>query len=278
MSTGVERNPVASWERVLRSAITTPGLIHEAYHRFHGYSVRNRLLAMSQCVARGITPGPMATFPEWERLDRHVMRGEKALTLCMPITRSREQDNQDVGEDDAQGDLMTEKRVRRSDNVTRKERPVFFVFRARWFVMAQTDGEEIPPVSVPSWSEDLALAALGIRRVPFDHTDGNVQGYATPDGNVAINPVAALPHKTLFHELAHLLLEHAKDEELPRSVREAEAEGVALLCCEALGLDGTEYARGYLQHWLQNEELTNGMAQRIMRTAQAIIDAGTLSP
>jgi hypothetical protein len=83
-----------------------------------------------------------------------------------------------------------------------------------------------------------------------------------------------LPYKTLFHELAHLLLEHAKADSLPRSVRETEAEGVALVCCEALGLDGAVYARGYLQHWLQDGELTNAMAQRIIGTAQRILDAG----
>lgn len=267
MSTGVARNaaPIASWESVLRLAITTPGLIHEAYHRFHRYSLRNQLLAIAQCVARGISPGPMATFPEWERLDRHVMRGQKALTLCVPITRA-ESDDDATGRGEAD-DVPTE-------GVTRRERRVFFVYRARWFVLAQTDGEEIPPVNVPSWSEDLALAALGITRVRFAHNDGNVQGYATPDGNIAMNPVAALPHKTLFHEIAHLLLDHAKDEKLPRSVREVEAEGVALLCCEALDLDGTAYARGYLQHWLQNDTLTEAMATRIIRTAQAILDAG----
>jgi len=244
------------------------------YHRFHRYSLRNQLLAMSQCLNRGITPGPIATCPEWERLGRHVMRGQQALILCAPITRSREQENQDVGEDDGRGDLMTEKRVIRKNSVKRNQPAVFFVYRARWFVLAQTDGAEIPPVNVPSWSEDLALAVLGIRRVRFEHNDGNVQGYATPDGNIAINPVAALPHKTLFHELAHLLLEHANDDALPRSAREAEAEGVALLCCEALGLEGTEYARGYLQHWLQNDALTETMTQRIIATAQRILAAG----
>ncbi len=75
----------------------------------------------------------------------------------------------------------------------------------------------------------------------------------TEEGNVAINPVAALPHKTLFHELAHVLLGHARDETLPRPVREVEAETVALFCREALGLEGAEYALGYVQRWLGGE-------------------------
>jgi hypothetical protein len=34
----------------------------------------------------------------------------------------------------------------------------------------------------------------------------------------------------------------------PRDVREVEAEGVALLVLGALGLEGLEYCRGYIQH------------------------------
>jgi hypothetical protein len=113
-----------------------------------------------------------------------------------------------------------------------------------------------------------------VKIIPFAHHDGNVQGYATSDGNIAINPIAGLPHKTLFHELAHILLGHSKDETVPRAVREVEAEGIALFCCEALGLDGAAYARGYLQHWLGKEALMESSAQRIMSTAHQILKAG----
>jgi len=68
-------------------------------------------------------------------------------------------------------------------------------------------------------------------------------------------------------EHGHILLGHAKDETVSRALREVEAEGVALFCCEALGLDGAVYARGYLQHWLGKEALTEAMAQRIVSTA-----------
>jgi hypothetical protein len=54
--------PTHSWQELLRQAITTPSLIHEAYQRFHHYSARNQLLAIVQCLDRGITPGPLATF------------------------------------------------------------------------------------------------------------------------------------------------------------------------------------------------------------------------
>ena len=71
-----------------------------------------------------------------------------------------------------------------------------------------------------------------------------------------------------------MLFQHAKDATISRSLREVEAEGVALLCCEAIGLDGAEFARGYLQHWLRTEEIPEQSAQRIITTAHRILAAG----
>ena len=56
-----------------------PGILSQAYQQFHAYSLGNQLLAIMQCHQRGIEPGPMATYPRWQELGRHVKRGEKAL-------------------------------------------------------------------------------------------------------------------------------------------------------------------------------------------------------
>jgi N-terminal domain of anti-restriction factor ArdC len=74
------------WAQLLQSAIEEPGKISEAYRRFHGYSLGNRISALFQCAKRGITPGPLASFNRWKELGRHVKKGEKALSLCMPVT------------------------------------------------------------------------------------------------------------------------------------------------------------------------------------------------
>ena len=84
-----DRKPLVSWAALLEEAVKQPGFIHEAYSRFHNYSLGNQLLALFQCFMRGIQPGPLATFPKWKGLGRFVKKGQKALTLCMPLTCKR---------------------------------------------------------------------------------------------------------------------------------------------------------------------------------------------
>jgi antirestriction protein ArdC len=60
----------------------------------------------------------------------------------------------------------------------------------------------------------------------------------------------------------------------PRNLREVEAESVALLCCESLGLDGADYARGYIQNYLQGEVIPDESARKIFRAADRILKAG----
>jgi hypothetical protein len=97
---------------------------------------------------------------------------------------------------------------------------------------------------------------------------------------VAISPLAALPHKTLFHELAHVELGHTAEadfndtEHTPRNLREAEAEAVALILCESLQLEGAEYCRGYIQNWLKGDTIPEKSAQKIFGAADRILKAG----
>ena len=242
---------------LLERAVSEPGKIAEAYSAFHGYSRGNQLLAAFQCGARGIPCGPINSFLGWKRLGRHVTRGQHALSLWMPVTRKVERDEGDDG----------------PDVITR------FILTPRWFALAQTEGEPMPAPETPTWDRARALAALDVQEIPFDLPDGNVQGFAR-GRSIAISPVAAMPVKTTFHELGHVLLGHTGEgdtsdgADLPRSLREVEAESVALLCLESLGLEGAEYARGYVQHWLRGEVIPERSAQRIFKAADQILSAG----
>ena len=247
---------------LLHEAVNKPGTIMKAYSAFHNYSLGNQLLALVQCQLRGIEPGPINTFPKWQDLKRHVKRGEKALTLCMPVTVKRKETNETGEEQDAS--FTT------------------FVYKSRWFVLAQTDGEAMQLPPMPTWDADKALSALDIQRIPFTETDGNCQGYAK-QRSIAINPVAQLPHKTLFHELGHVILGHTSEADFndtdrtPKNLREVEAEAVAMLCCEALDLEGAEYCRGYIQDWLKrgsDSAIPEKSAQKILKAADQILKAG----
>lgn len=271
MENKAQTTHIPKWSALLVEAVNKPGLIMEAYSAFHHYSTSNQLLALVPRNRRGIQPGPLNTFPKWQALGRYVKRGERALTLCMPITHKR-RDEESRTNDETNGEAIF----------------TSFVHRARWFVVSQTEGQELAAVPIPQWNAEPALANLNIERVAFDSTDGNVQGFAR-GRQLAINPIAQLPHKTLFHEAAHVLLHidegNITDSELtPRSLREVEAEAVALLCCESLGLEGATYCRGYIQNWISRgtgfdgDAILDKSAQKIFRAADQIIRAGRTQP
>jgi hypothetical protein len=157
-------------------------------------------------------------------------------------------------------------------------------FRPNWFVLSQTEGNDVAATPAPNCNAERALSALGITRVEFATMNGNAHGYAAPGKQIAVNPVAALPHKTMFHELAHVVLSHTEegqlsdDEQTPRSLHEVEAESVALLCCASLGWEGEEFARGYIQNWLGGASIPEKSAQKIFATTAAILKAGQEKP
>jgi hypothetical protein len=251
--------------KLLEQAVTQPGSIMKAYSAFHNYSLGNQLLAMFECANRGIEVGPINTYNRWQELGRQVRKGEKAITLCMPVTCKRET-------------TVKEKADGRGDEVgfTR------FIYRPRWFVLSQTDGQPMETPAIPDWNLDAALKATEIERVPFEDTDGNCQGYAKRGKReIAINPVAQLPFKTTIHEMAHVLLGHTNVEgsddihQTPKNIREVEAEAVALLVLEALNLPGAEFCRGYCQKWLgEGGEIPEASATKIMKVADKILKAG----
>src|SRR4051812_37518134 len=77
------------WNELLVDAVRTPGVISKAYSQFWNYSVGNQLLALFECRQRRLELGPIHTFRGWHELGRFVREGEKAITLCMPITVKR---------------------------------------------------------------------------------------------------------------------------------------------------------------------------------------------
>ena len=260
-----------AWSELLVAAVNEPGLICEAYTRFHGYSLGNRLAALVQCQMRGLEPGPINSFNGWRKLGYAVKEDEKALCLCMPLkgTHYREKATED----------SQPLPPGHPPDVEQIEFIRAFVWKPNWFVLSQTtplspDVEPISPGGPLFWDKATALEKLGISEMPFDMLDGNALGFARQN-TVAVSPLAPFPLKTLFHELAHVVLGHTTPnfrgegnpgldlndgEELGMALIEVEAESVALLCLATLDMPGQEFCRGYIQHWLSGG---SGLAQDI---------------
>lgn len=249
---------------LLNRAVTEAGVINAAYSAFHNYSLGNQMLAAEQLLSRGLGLTPIASYNTWKEKGRQVKKGEKAISLFMPISFKSKTEINDV---EAEG--VTEEKTRTA-----------LVLKNHWFSFEQTEGEDYcPEVKTPKWDASKAMAVLNITEVPFESINGNRLGYAQ-GREIAISPLNNLKHKTRFHEMAHIVLGHTAHanffemEVLPKDIKEAEAEGVAYILTTLLGLEGQAESRGYIQNWLNGQELPEESAKRIFVAANKIMTAG----
>lgn len=245
------------YQQMFELALKGDGKLLKGFSNFHNYSFGNQMWAMHQMHMRGLEVSPIATFKKWQSLGRNVKKGSKAIELCMPVTIK--------------------------DKDTEKPKTVF-IFKKNWFSMSQTEGED---VKFPEIGFDFAMAFqnLNITKENFQHTNGNVLGYAKQGRILAINPIGEKPEATTFHEIAHILLGHCDgvselvDEvTTQKNLKEVEAEGVALCCMLALGLDGTEYNVGYIKNWWKDNEIPADSIKKIFKVTNEILRAGQEKP
>jgi hypothetical protein len=257
-------NERIEWRRLLEEALTVEGSILGVYDRFHDYSLANVVLFRAQGIRE-----PVASFSRWKALGRHVMRGAHAKEVIVPVLV-----NEPAPPDE-------EPRQEKRERVARLIG--FKVVRAV-FALSDTDGPEPPPVELPGWDMQTALTKLGIRQAPFDETNGNVQGWSR-GAEIAISPVAVRPTKTLMHELGHVVLGHTlphayEDYATHRGIKEFQAEAVAYLAMNELGQLDEEMAstsRGYIQHWLANEQPPDKAIQQVFTATDRILRAGRVA-
>ena len=250
---------------ILQAALTQPGVMNQAYRAFHNYSIGNQLLAALQLLDKGLPLAPIASFNAWREKGRFVKKGEKAISLFMPISVKRRADKDAPADSAEAGEGGTFS---------------MFMLRPNWFSLNQTEGDAFTAETMtPAWDAVTAMAALDIVEEPFAHLQGNYLGYAC-GRSIGISPLNPLKHKTRFHEMAHVVLGHTAtsdmhdDEALTRQIEEAEAEGVAYLLCALLDLPGQAESRFYIQSWLQGAELPEKSAKRIFGAADRIMKAG----
>lgn len=262
------------YKALLKDAVTMEGELSHFYSMFYQYSMGNMFLAKYQLEERGLPVNRIATYKAWEKLGRKVKKGEKAIFLSMPKTVNFEE--------------------KQEDGSTVEKTFKTFITIPRWFSYNQTEGDEIgmEDVPLPTWDKDKALTALEITEEDFNHPSQGAQGYAYADNDgkqfIAVAPTAQFPYKTRFHEIAHNVLGHTKerleahgalqDTNLTTTdVKEVEAESVAYILLNLLGLDGAKQSRGYIQNWLSagKGEVSDKSAQKIFSAVDKILKAGS---
>lgn len=201
---------------------------------------------------------PVATYRRWSQLGRQVLKGSKAKVIVRPITIRREEPDG-------------------TEAVFTKFKPVRCLFG-----LSETDGDELPPPPpIPEWNEPHAFDALHVTRVPFTMLNGNLQGYSY-ERNLAINPLAEHPRKTMMHELGHIVIGHTEpnahaDYVLHRGLKEFQAEATAHLVMNELGQlseDAASSSRAYIQHWLQGERPPEQAFRQVFSATDTILKAG----
>lgn len=233
--------------------------------RFHRYSARNCLLILCQRPDASRVAG----YRRWQEMGRQVRRGEEAIRILAPVSRTVE--------DEATGE---------------KARALVGFRVASVFDVSQTDGEPMPEAPRP---EDLdpddpagvASRVYGGLRglceaegVPVDLRDlapAYYGSYHHKERRIVLN--RALPEveraTTLAHELAHHML-HRQDDAgatSTKATRETEAEGVAFAVFSYFGFDTSRFSFAYVSRYAGEPEVLTAALDRIQKAAHRMIEA-----
>ena len=250
-----------NYSNLLSEVLTKKGVVSQCFKTFHNYSVNNQFLLYWQLHCKGKQISPVNSYDRWQKLGRQVRAKEQGMFLWVPMTY-----NVQVKEDDG----------------TIKNVPMIkgFKFKKGAFSLDQTDsikGEDKPlNFEIPNFDFNKVYDFYGIKLVPFEKLNGNIQGYAnTKTRELAINPLAEEPEMTILHEVAHIALKHF-EVDYGSDIKELEAEAVAYIIGSVLGLSETnlEHSRGYIQGWFKGNEIPEKHAKNIMSKAQKILELG----
>jgi len=234
-----------------------------AMGRFHRYSFGNVLLI---AIAR-----PEAThvagFQTWKKLGRHVCKGEKGIMILAPIVSRRRREGR------------SEARRQAEEEDDEDYGPVVAFKAAHVFDISQTDGKALPEFAAVSGdpaehTERLREFALGLGiQLRHQYIPGGAQG-ASAGGTILLRPglEPAEEFSTLVHEVAHELLHQGDGRPESRTVRETEAETVAFVVCEAVGLQANGAAADYIQLYQGDSKTLAESLERIQRTASMLIE------
>jgi hypothetical protein len=229
--------------------------------RFHNYSFGNIL----QIARQRPTATRVAGFGKWKELGRFVKRGEKGIQILAPVTgyRRRNDESEEESDSDRQRVLVG-------------FRPVYV------FDYEQTEGADLPELNHTisgdvGENRDRLIEFLGKQNISleFDQSIAPALGVSY-GGRIALLPGQSKPEEftTLVHEAAHELLHRSERRTFTtKVVRETEAEAVAFVVGQAVGLEMGTASSDYIQLYHGNASLLAESLEVIQRTASTILRA-----
>jgi antirestriction protein ArdC len=231
--------------------------------RFHNYSFGNILeIARQKPDATRV-----AGLHAWNQLGRKVMKGQKGIRILAPMISSRKKK-----------DTAAERSEDPAANT-----PVLMGFRAAYvFDVSQTEGAELPQFAERTTGE---VGEYHQRLIDFTIVQGIGLAFTESiapalgmsyGGRIAILPgqAPAEEFSTLVHELAHELLHKtARRTATTTTVRETEAEAIAFVVSQTIGLNAGRASADYIQLYRGNAELLTESLEVIQKTSALILSA-----
>ena len=232
-----------------------------AMSRFHNYSFGNILeIARQKPDATRV-----AGFWKWKELGRSVKKGEKGIRILAPIIGVRRKKDEEAEKD-----------------ITRQNTAVLVGFRSAYvFDVSQTEGAELPEIRGINGdvgdNRDRLIAFIDRQGIELVFTERIAPALGMSyGGRIAILPgqSKAEEFSTLVHELAHEMLHKAERRTATtKVVRETEAEAIAFVIGNAVGLETGTASADYIQLYHGNASLLAESLEVIQKTSAVILAA-----
>jgi len=229
--------------------------------RFHNYSFGNIL----QIARQRPTATHVAGFGKWKELGRFVKKGEKGIQILAPVTGYRRRKDEAEQETEA------------------KPARILIGFRAVYvFDIEQTEGADLPEFGRAITGEvggnrDRLIAFLDGQGIRLEFSENIAPALGVSyGGKIALLPGQSKAEEftTLVHETAHELLHKAERRTMTTAVvRETEAEAVAFIVGQAVGLEMGTASSDYIQLYHGNASLLAESLEVVQRTASTILRA-----
>lgn len=227
---------------------------------FHHYSFGNILLILLQRPDATRVAG----IGTWNSMGRNINKGEHGIEILAPIIQKIKPISPDE-----------------------KEKSILKGYRTCLvFDVSQTTGADLPTLttSLHGSVEDYAnlinaITSIAACPVTFEKIDGGSKGYYMPGQHrIVVSKDLSEIHsiKTLLHETAHSILHRRTADQVikDRLTKEVEAESVAFVVCQHIGLDTSDYSFDYLANWSSDEQMKELKAALplIQKTSNEIIE------